>query len=125
MKNFTIYTSGRAAGAVSDERWVQFQKMKSVLIETKNLLRSKNFSPQGWAKHGISVQFDGVYRRYTFSQFCFFFRILTTASAYHLLRYPGVTVAGLKRIIPDLADVDPNILSRLDIDGMQPFPHLL
>ena len=49
---------------MSDVRWSQYQKTKTVLSETRNLLESIILSPQGWAKHGISVQFDGVARRY-------------------------------------------------------------
>lgn len=38
-------------------------------------------------------------------------------SAFELLRYPGVATANLKAIIPALANVDPYILARIDVDG--------
>jgi len=38
-------------------------------------------------------------------------------SAFYLLRYPGVTTATMQSVVPELADVDPRILARIDIDG--------
>lgn len=38
-------------------------------------------------------------------------------SAFELLRYPGVTTMNLKAIIPALSDIDPYILTRIDVDG--------
>ena len=45
-------------------------------------------------------------------------------SAFQILRHPGVTSAGLKAVIPELAAVDPTTLSRIDIDGQQGYPLL-
>jgi len=38
-------------------------------------------------------------------------------SAFHMLRHPGVTTSSLSHIIPELSDVDPLLLSRIDIEG--------
>jgi len=43
--------------------------------------------------------------------------ILILFSAFYLLRYPGVTTATMQSVVPELADVDPRILARIDIDG--------
>lgn len=40
-------------------------------------------------------------------------------SAFQILRYPGVTCADLKILIPGLSDIDERILSRIDIDGKE------
>ncbi|KAF9530813.1 glucose inhibited division protein A-domain-containing protein [Crepidotus variabilis] len=91
---------GRSVGAVTADRWSHYEQLKDSLINTKNLLELKAFSPQGWAKHGIPVQFDGVVR-----------------SAFHMLRYPGVTAETMKAIVPELTKIDSSILARIDIDG--------
>ncbi|KAJ2933765.1 hypothetical protein H1R20_g3317, partial [Candolleomyces eurysporus] len=38
--------------------------------------------------------------------------------AFHMLRYPNVTTAALQPFIPELAQVDPQLLSRVDIEGV-------
>lgn len=48
-----------------------------------------------------------------FDRKCFFF----FGSAFQILRHPGVTSASLTAVIPELAAVDPTVLSRIDIDG--------
>ncbi|PPR05019.1 hypothetical protein CVT24_010212, partial [Panaeolus cyanescens] len=97
---------GRLAGAVSNDRWTKFKETRDILLEVKEILKAKSLSPQGWANHGISVQRDGVMR-----------------SAFQILRYPGVTTASLFDLFPQLAGINPQILSRLDIEG-QYDPHL-
>lgn len=44
-------------------------------------------------------------------------------SAFHILRHPGINTTKLLPIVPDLADVDPQLLSRIDIEGTY-YPHL-
>ena len=103
---------------MTDERWSQYQKTKTVLSETRNLLESIILSPQGWAKHGISVQFDGVARRYEIVPGLDAHFVTISLSAFHLLRYPGVTAVALKNVIPGLVGIEPRILGRIDIDGL-------
>jgi len=91
---------GRKAGAVSDERWSSFQAVQSGFADASKLLKGFSLTPQGWASHGFDVQRDGVLR-----------------SAYDMLRYPKVTTAELRVAIPELSAIDPQILSRVDIDG--------
>jgi len=53
---------GRLAGAISDDRWLKFDKTRSMMVETRKLLESISLTPQGWASHGIVVQNDGIRR---------------------------------------------------------------
>ncbi|KIM87906.1 hypothetical protein PILCRDRAFT_95660 [Piloderma croceum F 1598] len=91
---------GREAGAISDERWAAFQKTKAVITHVDELLRSCSLSPQGWASHGFVVRRDGAWR-----------------SAFDMLRYPNLRTADFAKVIPELAAIDPHILSRIDVDG--------
>jgi len=38
-------------------------------------------------------------------------------SAFQMLRYPGVTTEFLKGAVPELQDIHPSILSRIDVEG--------
>ncbi|KAJ2923616.1 hypothetical protein H1R20_g13477, partial [Candolleomyces eurysporus] len=92
---------GRKAGAVSDERWKTFESARSTMSTVIELLKQCNLSPQGWSARGIQVNKDGGWR-----------------DAFHMLRYPNVTTAALQPFIPELAQVDPQLLSRVDIEGV-------
>ncbi|KAM6490764.1 mitochondrial translation optimization protein, partial [Amanita muscaria] len=91
---------GLDAGAVTDTRWLAFESTCTDLENVKSLLKGVSLSPQRWNSYGFAVQRDGIPR-----------------TAYELLRYPGVTVAKLFPIIPELADVHPSLLSRVQIEG--------
>ncbi|KAF9467577.1 glucose inhibited division protein A-domain-containing protein [Collybia nuda] len=95
-----LTAKGRIAGAVSDSRWTVFEGVRSDIDEITKLLKNTKLSPQGWNAHGFNVQCDGVYR-----------------TGFEMLRYPGLKAADLKAAVPALAEVDPYILSRIDIDG--------
>ncbi|TFK25371.1 glucose-inhibited division protein A subfamily [Coprinopsis marcescibilis] len=101
-----LTTKGRAAGAVSDHRWDVLQETQESIQSVIALLKSVKFSPQGWAEHGVHVNRDGVWR-----------------DAFYMLRYPGLTSDILKSVVPELATVDSQILSRVDIEGRYS-PHL-
>ena len=47
--------------------------------------------------------------------------VFLIGSAFQILRHPGITAASFKALIPELAAVDPTILSRIDIDGQPGF----
>ena len=91
---------GRAAGAVSDIRWDAFSQTKSTMSSVIETLKSVQLSPQGWTEYGVKVNRDGSMR-----------------SAFHILRYPGMTTSALVPMVPELADVDPTLLARVDIEG--------
>lgn len=50
-------------GAVSDERWARFDSARRAMLDMKSRLMELELSPQGWARQGITVQFDGVGRK--------------------------------------------------------------
>ncbi|KAF8907035.1 glucose inhibited division protein A-domain-containing protein [Gymnopilus junonius] len=91
---------GRLAGAVTNTRWNVFEKVKETMEDTKSLLKATFLSPQGWNSRGFRVQMDGVNR-----------------SAWEILRYPNVTPADLKELVPSLASVHHRILTRIGIEG--------
>jgi len=62
-----------------------------------------------WCSTKVAVT---VHLRFDFGLVVDFF-----LSAFHLLRYPTVTTERLKAIIPELADIDPKLSARLDIEG--------
>ncbi|KAI0313798.1 glucose inhibited division protein A-domain-containing protein [Amylostereum chailletii] len=92
---------GRLVGAVSDARWASFTHTRDEMTSAVELLQSIAFSPQGWDKYGLSVTRDGVVR-----------------SAHDLLRHPDVGSRFFVDLIPGLEKIDPNVLSRIDIDGL-------
>lgn len=91
---------GRVAGVVSDERWAIFNRTRDEMGRIMQLMKGLVLSPQGWQKHGFDVRRDGVMR-----------------SAFDMLRYPQLRTSSFFKTIPELASVDPYILSRIDIDG--------
>ncbi|KAJ7577029.1 glucose inhibited division protein A-domain-containing protein [Mycena floridula] len=95
-----VTPKARAAKAVSDQRWAAFEATKSSILETTELMKKISLTPQGWIAQGFVVQADGIRR-----------------SAFDMLRYPGVNASMLSGVVPQLADVDPVVLSRIDIDG--------
>lgn len=91
---------GREAGVISDERWSAFDETRTTMADATERLKSLVLSPQSWAAHGVRVQRDGILR-----------------SAFQMLRYPGVTTEFLKGAVPELHDIHPSILSRIDVEG--------
>lgn len=61
--NSNSENAGRAVGVVSDQRWTVFENTRRTIADTKTLLKSISFTPQGWGNHGIFVQRDGILRR--------------------------------------------------------------
>jgi len=43
-------------------------------------------------------------------------------SAFDMLRYPNLRTADFAKVIPELATIDPHILSRINVDGMSLLP---
>ncbi|KZT30098.1 glucose-inhibited division protein A subfamily [Neolentinus lepideus HHB14362 ss-1] len=91
---------GRAVGVISDARWNCFNRVREDIDRVVKRLKSLNLSPHGWAAYGLNVGRDGIVR-----------------SAYDLLSNPLCDLSHLKAAIPELADVDPEILTRVEIDG--------
>ncbi|EPQ53026.1 glucose-inhibited division protein A subfamily, partial [Gloeophyllum trabeum ATCC 11539] len=91
---------GTTVGVISDARWDRFNQVRGDLERVVQKLKSVTMSPHSWAAYGIESKRDGVSR-----------------SAYELLSSPLVDTRKLKAVIPELQDVDPEVLSRIDIDG--------
>ena len=91
---------GLAVGCITRERQVQYADRSARLDAAKRLCESLSASPHELGRAGIAVNADGVRR-----------------NAVELLRYPEVTLAGLARIWPQLADLDPAIVEQVETDG--------
>ncbi|THU98683.1 glucose-inhibited division protein A subfamily [Dendrothele bispora CBS 962.96] len=94
---------GRLAGAVSDTRWASFTSTRDTILRVTESLKAYNLTPQKWTEKGFPVPLDGVRR-----------------TAFDMLRHPNITSSVLAEAVPELQlrDVDPRILSRIDIDGL-------
>ncbi|KAI0922361.1 hypothetical protein AcV7_005913 [Taiwanofungus camphoratus] len=92
---------GRRVGAVTDERWSHFKTTRNELERVTGLMQSRIYSPQRWQSLGFDVKSDGNMR-----------------SAYDMLRHRNVTISQLKEAVPELLDVDPQILARVEVDGV-------
>ncbi|KAI0044569.1 glucose-inhibited division protein A subfamily [Auriscalpium vulgare] len=95
---------GREAGAVSAARWRTFSTTRAALNQVTELLKNFSLSPQGWAQHGITINHDGVLR-----------------SAYNMIALPHLRSSSFLDVIPQLKDVEPSVLARVDIDGKYSF----
>jgi hypothetical protein len=61
--------------------------------------------------HGGGLCFAASPQFFTYSR-------LRAFSAFDMLRYPNLRTADFIKVIPELATIDPRILSRIDIDGV-------
>ncbi|KAF8509790.1 glucose inhibited division protein A-domain-containing protein [Gautieria morchelliformis] len=97
---------GGIAGAVSERRWSAFTTVRDEMARIINMLQGCSLSPQaglffgGWSAKGFDVHRDGIFR-----------------SAFDMLRHPHISTADLMVVFPGLADVDPAMLTRIDIEG--------
>jgi len=90
----------RKAGAISDYRWNLLISTASETDRARELLKSVALSPQGWETYGLEVRHDGIIR-----------------SGFDMLANPRVTINDLIPAIPALGAFDPQVLTRVDIDG--------
>lgn len=91
---------GIAAGCVGSERTRMFEAKQRALSDARRLAHTLSASPSVLSGHGIAVNADGKRR-----------------SATELLAYPGVTMARLASIWPDLAGLSPIVVEQLEIDA--------
>ena len=93
--------AARLAGAVTDARWAHFTSTRAELARITDALAAVVHSPQGWARHGVAVQHDGVRR-----------------SALAVLgQHAGAPPSALAAAVPALAGADPALLARVRVDG--------
>jgi tRNA uridine 5-carboxymethylaminomethyl modification enzyme len=91
---------GLGVGAVGAERARAFAAKLAALDAGRRQAAELRLSPSALSRHGISVNADGVLR-----------------SAAELLAYPGIDVARLALIWPELGGLTPDVAEQLEIDA--------
>jgi tRNA uridine 5-carboxymethylaminomethyl modification enzyme len=91
---------GLAVGAVGGERAGAFATKMAALDRARRLAAELRLSPTALCRHGIAVNADGVAR-----------------TAADLLAHPGIDVARLAAVWPELGDLSPDIAEQLEIDA--------
>lgn len=91
---------GLELGCIGPERARAFQAKRAALDSARTRLDALSLSPSRLKAHGIEIAQDGV-----------------TRTARELLRFPSIDLGVLKRIWPELGDIDPATAAQLEIDG--------
>jgi len=91
---------GIGVGCVGPERARRFTAREAAVAEGRRLLAQLTASPTVLGRHGFEINRDGVVR-----------------SAWDLLAYPGIDVAGLARVWPELAAMPAAVAEQLEIEG--------
>lgn len=92
--------AGLRFGCVSELRKQAFERKMARLARGRTLVSSLSLTPNEAARHGISLNQDGVRR-----------------SAEDLLAFPGIDLQRLAAIWPELAEVDPVTVAQLANDA--------
>ncbi|WP_341913946.1 tRNA uridine-5-carboxymethylaminomethyl(34) synthesis enzyme MnmG [Ferrovibrio terrae] len=92
---------GLALGCIGVARETAWKSKENRLFSARGLVRDLKMTPPELAKRGLSINQDGQPR-----------------SAAMLLGYPDMTVARLSAIWPELADLAPEIVEQIEIDGL-------
>lgn len=92
---------GLAVGCIGPERRAAWGAKAHALTHARSLVRTLKDTPNRLAKLGLAVNQDGVAR-----------------SASDLLALPGVDLARLARIWPELANLAPEIAEQIQIDAL-------
>ena len=92
--------AGIALGCVGAERRQAFARKCQALQEGRRLLESLTITPNEAARHGLEINKDG--RRRT---------------AFELLAYPGIDLARLRPVWPEIGDIDRKIAAQLEVDA--------
>jgi tRNA uridine 5-carboxymethylaminomethyl modification enzyme len=91
---------GIRLGSVGQERERRFTAKMAALDEARRRLGELRMTPPALKRHGIMVNEDGV-----------------TRNAAELLAYPGVDLARLAAVWPELGSLAPEIAEQLEIDA--------
>jgi len=91
---------GVRLGSVGPEREQRFITKMGTLVEARGRLAALRMTPPALKRRGIAVNEDGV-----------------TRSAAELLAYPGVDMARLATVWPELGALAPEIAEQLEIDA--------
>jgi tRNA uridine 5-carboxymethylaminomethyl modification enzyme len=95
-----LTAKGVAIGCVAAERRRHFATKMGSLAAARQLAHSVSITPNEAERHGLSLNRDGQRR-----------------TAFELLSYPGVGLANLARIWPQLGDLDHTTGEQLEIDA--------
>ena len=91
---------GLRVGCISAARGRRFAAKMMALTEARQALAALRMTPPALKRHGIAVNEDGIARR-----------------AAELLAYPGIDLARLAQVWPELAGLAPEIAEQLEIDA--------
>ncbi|HEV8677826.1 MAG TPA: tRNA uridine-5-carboxymethylaminomethyl(34) synthesis enzyme MnmG, partial [Stellaceae bacterium] len=91
---------GVAIGAVGVERARAFAGKLAALDAARRLVADRRLSPTALRRHGLAVNADGIAR-----------------SAAELLAHPGIDLARLAAVWPELGAIEPDIAEQLEIDA--------
>jgi tRNA uridine 5-carboxymethylaminomethyl modification enzyme len=91
---------GEATGVVGGERARRFAAKTAALADARARLGELRMTPPALKRHGIVVNDDGI-----------------TRSATDLLAYPGIDLARLAAIWPELGGMAPEIVEQVEIDA--------
>jgi len=95
-----LSNKGIVIGCVGSER-AKFHRAKNAALDTaRNLAKSVAITPKEAEKHGLSLNKDGQRR-----------------SGFELLSYPGITIADLARIWPQIGAIAPKVAEQVEIDA--------
>jgi tRNA uridine 5-carboxymethylaminomethyl modification enzyme len=92
--------AGLGLGCVGAERSAVFDRKSSALRAGRGLLESLTLTPNEAARHGLEINRDGRRR-----------------SAFELLAYPGMGLARLREVWPQLGEIAPAIAEQLEVDA--------
>jgi tRNA uridine 5-carboxymethylaminomethyl modification enzyme len=91
---------GLRLGCVGSVRGQRFAAKISALAEARHGLAALQMTPPALKRHGITVNEDGI-----------------TRSAAELLAFPGIDIARLARVWPELGELTQDIAEQLEIDA--------
>ena len=91
---------GEGIGCVGSDRARQYAKKEAALQAARSLIRVLEATPPELARHGIVVNQDGIRR-----------------TAADLLAYPGIDIARLTAVWPELKALRADVAEQLEIDG--------
>jgi tRNA uridine 5-carboxymethylaminomethyl modification enzyme len=91
---------GIAIGCVGQQRANAFAVKQAALAEARQLLDSLKLTPNEAHRHGLDINRDGLRR-----------------SAFQLLAHPGIDLARLSRIWPELDGIPPRLRDRIEADA--------
>ena len=91
---------GEAIGCVGATRSAAYRTKADALLAGQSLLERLSLTPTEAGRHGLDINRDGRRR-----------------NAFELLAYPGVDLARIDAIWPELATLEPKIAAQLEVDA--------